>query len=241
MERARHLLRSSVIVIVLLGIGKLTGLIRLRLISSAFGTSPEYDAFTSANQLPEVFVTLFAGGALAAAFIPVYSQYLTDRGSTDSLKLANTIITLVIAVLGGISAIAILFADPLSALLVPGYSAETQVLTAQLMRIILLQTTLYGIGGVLSSILNAHQHFTIPALAPITLDVGYLVGLIFFVPSLGITGLALGTVVGGVLNILIHIPALHRFGFKAFLALDTKLPGVREIVRLMGPRIVTLG
>jgi putative peptidoglycan lipid II flippase len=241
MERARHLLRSSVIVIALLGLGKITGLIRLRLIGSTFGTTAAYDAFTSANQLPEVFVTLISGGALAAAFIPVYSQYLTDKRTNESLRLANTILTLVLAVLGGISAVAILFAGPLSAILVPGYDAETQALTADLMRIILLQTTLYGLGGVLSSILNAHQHFAIPALAPITLDIGYMVGLLLFVPSMGVHGLAWGTVVGGVLNILIHIPALRRFGFKAFLALDMKMAGVREIVRLMGPRVVTLG
>ncbi len=241
MERARHLLRSSVIVIALLGLGKATGLIRLRLISNSFGTTPAYDAFTSANQLPEVFVTLISGGALAAAFIPVYSKYLSDKRSAESLRLANSILTLVLAVLGGISAVAILFAGPLSALLVPGYDSQTQELTADIMRIILLQTTLYGLGGVLSSILNAHQHFTIPALAPITLDIGYLVGLVFFVPTMGVYGLAWGTVVGGALNILIHIPALRRFGFKAFLVLDTKMQGVREIVRLMGPRVVTLG
>ncbi len=178
---------------------------------------------------------------MAAAFIPVYSKYLTDKQSAESLRLANSILTLVLAVLGGISAVAILFAGPLSLLLVPGYDSLTQELTADIMRIILLQTTLYGLGGVLSSILNAHQHFTIPALAPITLDIGYLVGLVFFVPTMGIYGLAWGTVVGGALNILIHIPALRRFGFRAFLVLDTKMQGVREIVRLMGPRVVTLG
>ena len=241
MERARHLLRSSVIVMALLGLGKVTGLIRLRLISSSFGTTPAYDAFTAANQLPEVFVTLISGGALAAAFIPVYSKYLSDKDSKESLRLANSILTLVLAILGGISALAILFAGPLSSILVPGYEPELQALTAEIMRIILLQTTLYGLGGVLSSILNSHQHFTIPALAPITLDFGYIIGLLFLVPSMGVYGLAWGTVIGGILNILIHIPALRRFGFKAFLVLDLKMMGVREIIRLMFPRIITLG
>jgi putative peptidoglycan lipid II flippase len=72
MNRARHLLQSSLIVIVFFALDKIGGLVRLLLVSSAFGTSREYDAFTAANQLPEVFVTLVSGGALAAAFIPVY-------------------------------------------------------------------------------------------------------------------------------------------------------------------------
>jgi len=91
MDRARHLLKSSVIVIVLLGLGKITGLVRLFLVANTFGTSAEYDAFTAANQLPEVFFTLIAGGALAAAFIPVYSKYLTQESEKKAARLANTI------------------------------------------------------------------------------------------------------------------------------------------------------
>ena len=67
MTRIKHLFQSTFIVITLFALGKVTGLVRLRAISRAFGTSPDYDAFTAANQLPELFVTLIAGGALAAA------------------------------------------------------------------------------------------------------------------------------------------------------------------------------
>jgi putative peptidoglycan lipid II flippase len=156
MTRARHLLRSSLIVIFFFGLGKLAGLVRLRLVGAAFGTSPAYDAFTAANQLPEVFVTLIAGGSLAAAFIPVYSDYLTNRAK-ESARLANTIITLVIVILGGVSLVGALIAPWLTrVVLVPDFAPELQRLTADLMRIILVQTVLFGISGVLSSILNAH-------------------------------------------------------------------------------------
>lgn len=242
MIRARHLVRSSIAVIFLLGLGKLTGLARARLTSSAFGTGSAFDAFTAANQLPEVFVVLISGGALAAAFIPVYSEYLSSRKAKESAKLASSILTLVILVLGGISAVGILFAPWLTRhVLVPDFSPEQQQLTGELMRIILIQTTLFGISGVLSSILNSHQHFTLPALAPIALDVGYFVGLVFFVPTMGIYGLAWGTVVGGLLHILIQVPALRRYEFRYRPALAVQMTGVREIIRLMGPRIVTLG
>jgi putative peptidoglycan lipid II flippase len=242
MERARHLLRSSAIVIALLGLGKLTGLLRARLVSSAFGTGSEFDAFTAANQLPEVFVTLISGGALAAAFIPVYSNYLTSDKHRESAQLANSVLTLVIAVLGGISAVGIVLAPWLTAnVLVPDFTPEQQQLTADLMRVILLQTTLFGVSGVLSSILNAHQHFALPALAPVALDVGYIFGLIFLVPSMGIMGLAWGTVLGGILHILIQIPALVHFNFHYHVQVLMQLAGVREVIRLMVPRIITLG
>ena len=242
MQRARHLLRSSAIVIVLFALGKVAGLIRARFVAQTFGTSPAFDAFTAANQLPEVFFVVIAGGSLAAAFIPIYSQYLTQESREQSAALANTVLTLVILLLGGISALGALFAPWLASnVLVPDFPAAQQQLTAQIMRIILIQTTIFGIGGVLSSILNAHQHFILPALAPISLDVGYFVGILALVPSMGIIGLAWGTVVGGILFVLIQVPAIVRYGVRYRPQLAIALRGIHELVRLMGPRIVTLG
>jgi putative peptidoglycan lipid II flippase len=244
MNRSRHLLQSSAIVILFFGLDKVVGLARTLLVGRAFGTGPAFDAFTAANQLPEVFVTLISGGALAAAFIPVYSARLTSDRAREAARLANSTLTLVIAILGGVSAVGALIAPWLtSTLLVPEFSPELQTLTADLMRIILLQTTIFGISGVLSSILNAHQHFALPALAPIALHFGYFAGLFIFVPAMGgdIHGLAWGTVVGGLLHILIQVPALIRYRIGYRPALGLHLSGVREIIRLMGPRIVTLG
>lgn len=242
MPRARHLLRSSVVVIALFALGKLVGLIRAPLVARVFGAGAEYDAFTAANQLPELLFTVIAGGSLAAAFIPVYSQYLNQDGRESAAKLANTILTLVLIILGAVSAVGIFLAPWLTRhVLVPDFSPQQQLLTAQIMRVILVQTTIFGFSGVLSSILNAHQHFALPALAPLALDLGYFIGLFLFVPSMGIVGLAWGTVVGAMLHIAIQTPALvrHQIGYRPALLL--KLAGVHEIVRLMGPRIVTLG
>lgn len=242
MQRARHLLRSSVLVIALFGLSKIVGLVRARFVAQAFGTSPEYDAFTAANQLPEVFFVVIAGGSLAAAFIPVYSQYLTQESRADSARLANTVLTLVILLLGGISALGAVFAPWLTEhVLVPDFPPQQQLLTAQIMRVILIQTTIFGIGGVLSSILNAHQHFILPALATLALDIGYFFGIFALVPSMGIMGLAWGTVVGGIIFVLIQTPALARYGVRYRPQLDVRLRGIGELIRLMGPRIVTLG
>lgn len=244
MVRARHLLQSSTLVILFFGLDKVIGLARTLLIGRAFGTGIAYDAFTAANQLPEVFVTLISGGALAAAFIPVYSERLTSQRAKRAARVANATLTLVLLILGTISALGALFAPWLTrVLLVPQFPAELQQLTAELMRIILLQTTLFGISGVLSSILNAHQHFALPALAPIALQLGYFIGLFVFVPAMDgdIHGLAWGTVIGGLLHILIQVPALIRYRFKYRPTLGIRLAGVQEIARLMGPRMVTLG
>ena len=90
MQRARRLLQSTVIVIALFALGKLVGLFRARLVAQAYGATAEFDAFTAANQLPEVFFVVIAGGSLAAAFIPIYSQYLTQESRADSARAARS-------------------------------------------------------------------------------------------------------------------------------------------------------
>jgi putative peptidoglycan lipid II flippase len=240
MDRAKHLFQSSVIVIIFFGLGKITGLYRIQQVGQAFGTGLDLDAFTAANQIPELFFIVIAGGSLAAAFIPVYSAYLME-GRRDGMQLANTILTLVMLVLGGICLIAAIFSPWLTRIiLVPGFSPTNQALTADLMRIVLIQTTIFGLSGVLSSILNTHQHFALPALAPLMLDVGYLLGLWFLVPSMGIYGLAWGTVIGSVLHVAVQVPALVRHRIVIRPMLKVRLEGVREIAWLMGPRIVAL-
>ncbi|MCA9980518.1 MAG: hypothetical protein KDD89_06790, partial [Anaerolineales bacterium] len=140
MNRVRHLFTSTLLVMLFFGISKITGLIRTRLVGDVFGTSPAFDAFTAANQLPELFYVLIAGGALAAAFIPVYSAYLTNERAREGLRLTQTVLTLVIIVLGAIAGVSALFAGQIAAVLTPSFPPEQQQLTAQLMRIIFIQT-----------------------------------------------------------------------------------------------------
>lgn len=240
MIRVRQLFRSTVLVMLFFGISKVTGLARGILVGRRFGTGDEFDAFTAANQLPELFFVLIAGGALAAAFIPIYTDALVNREQKEVYRLLHSTISLVILILGLVSLLGAIFAGPLVSVLAPGFGPEKQELMADLMRVLLLQTFIFGISGVLTGFLNAHQHFALPALASVALDIGYVIGLYAFGSS-GIRGLAWGTVVGAVLHVLIQAPALlkHRFTYRPIL--DLYDVGVREIVRLMGPRIVTLG
>jgi putative peptidoglycan lipid II flippase len=243
-QRTRHLLQSTVIVMLLYGLNKATGFLRVILVGREFGTGADADAFTAANQLPELFYVLVAGGALAAALIPVYTRWLHDESgrARESAELANTVLTLVLLVLIAICGLAALFAPQLvRVVLVPDYSPQQQALTADLMRIILLNTIIFGVSGVFSSLLNAHQHFILPALAPIALDLGYFIGLFLLVPTFGIFGLAWGTVLGALLHVSIQVPGLIRHRLRLRPQLNLRLEGVQEVIRLMGPRIVMLG
>lgn len=245
MSRTKQLIQSSAIVMLLYGLSKVTGFARLLFISRTFGTGSDADAFTAANQLPELFYVLVAGGALSAALIPVYSQYLHHKEpaqAKQSSDLASTTMTLVIIALILICGLCALFSPAITThILVPNFTPEKQLMTAQLMRVILLNTILFGISGVISSLLNAHQHFILPAAAPIALDIGYLIGIFLLVPTFGVFGLAWGTVIGALLHIAIQLPGLWHYRLILRPRLALGMQGVHQIIRLMGPRLVMLG
>lgn len=242
MERAPHLIRSTFLVFIIFGLDKITGFIKLLLMTSLFGTSPAADAFFAADRLPAFLLALLAGGAISAALIPVYSDYLTRTQHHEAATLANTVLTLTMMVVGATCLVAIAIAPWLvGVVLVPHFPAETKQLTTDLIRIALLAAVLSSGSGIFNSLLHAHQHFLTPALSRVFLDLGQIAGLVALAPLWGIHGVAWGSALGALLTVLIQIPMLVRYRIHLRLQVDLHLQGVREVVRLMGPRIVTRG
>ena len=242
MSRAPHLVRSSFLVIFIFGLDKVTGFVKLLLTTRLFGTGPEVDAFATANQLPELLLALLAAGALSAAFIPVYSGYLTQSRQGEAGSLAGTVLTLTAIVVGTACLLAILAAPWLvRVVLAPHFPEETQQLTIQMMRIFLLAAVLISVSGVFGSVLHSHQHFLTPALGSVLIDLGQIAGMIALVPIWGVSGMAWGSVLGAALTVLVQLPALARLKLRLRLQINLRLEGVREVLRLMGPRLVTLG
>ncbi|MEZ4837115.1 MAG: murein biosynthesis integral membrane protein MurJ [Caldilineaceae bacterium] len=240
--RTRHLVQSSLLVILIFGINKLTGFGKLLLMTSIFGTGPDADAYAAANQLPELFLAMLTGGALAAALIPIYSAYLIKQETREAEELAHTVFTLTLVLVGGVCLIAAAAAPWLvRVVLVPNFSPEQQATTAGLMRIILFSSALISIGSLITSLLHAHQHFLAPAWATVAIDIGQVLGIVLFWQMWGIYSAAIGSVIGAILAIGVQLPALkqRRIGLRLRLAL--RLRGVRELGRLMWPRVITLG
>jgi putative peptidoglycan lipid II flippase len=240
--RSRKLAFNTVMVIAAFGADKVLALVRDWVIGRRFGAGYEYDAFVAAVQAPELLFTLIAGGALLAAFIPVFSEYLTRGSREDAWRLASAVGNIVILALLTAGLIIGLFADSITAnWLVPEFPADKQALTAELLRIILVQTFVFGAAGVVVGVLHAHQHFFLPAIAPIFYNLGQIFGAVVLVPRLGIEGLTWGMVLGAVGYLLIQTPALWRVGARYIATLGLDLPGLRRFGWLMLPRLVSLG
>jgi putative peptidoglycan lipid II flippase len=219
---------------------RILGWIRLLVIGSQFGTSSELDAYFAAFRIPDAIFQLVVAGALSAALIPVFSSYRARGDEAEAWKLASSVINLVLIALIVLSGLMAIFAPIFVPIVAPGFDAPTTELTIRLTQIMLISPVLIGMGAVVSGILNSYQQFTIPSLAPLAYNVVIIAAAIFLAPIMGIEGLAVGVVVGSAAHLAIQLPSLAKVGRRYELSINVGHPGVRKVVRLMGPRMLGL-
>lgn len=236
----RQIARAAGTVMAAFVLSNLVGLLRQVVISQAFGTSAALDAFNAAARLPDLLFNLVAGGALGSAFIPTFTGFLAHGERERAWRLASAIANWVTLILTTTAALAFLFAPLIVRyLLAPGFSPAQQALTTALLRILLLSPIIFGLSGLLMGILNAHQHFLLPALAPTMYWLGMIFGVLVWSPRWGIFGLAWGAVLGAALHLGVQVPGLLRLPARRYWpTLSLHDPAVRQVARLMAPRVL---
>lgn len=241
-QRTRQIARSTATVMLAFAAAKLISLVQTLIIAQAFGVGRDLDAYVAANRIPELIVILISGGALTHAFIPVFSGLLAQGNLARAWQLASHIINAIFTLALLISALVFVLAPWLvSAWVAPGFDMETAASTVEMMRILLLSTVIFSVSGIFSGILNSHQHFLLPALAPIMYDIGILFGVVALLPGFGVMGIAIGAVIGAALHLGIQLPGLFRYQMRWRLALGLRDPLLWRVIRLMLPRIGGLG
>lgn len=243
MSRFSFLARTSILIAFFFFIDKILAFVRVGIISRLYTDEVGLlDVFNSANNVPDVLFALISGGALAMAFIPLMTEYLTTKSREAAWDLFCRVANLAFLVTGSIAILVFIFAQQLvDTVIVPGFTAEQRILVAELMRLNLVSTIIFSISGLVMASLQANQHFLLPALAPAMYNVGQIAGALAFVPRFGVHGLVYGVILGAALHLLVQIPALARYGFKWTPALDLKNTGLIEALTLLGPRLLTMG
>ena len=236
----RQIARAAGTVMFAIVLGQITGLLRGILVARAFPAA-ELDAFFAANRVSETLFMLLAAGALGSAYIPTFTGFLAKNDKDSAWKLASSIANLLTLTLSVIAVLAAIFAPQIVKFaLAPGLATDPVLfpLTVNLLRIQLVSAVLFGLGGLIVGILNAHQVFLIPALTPSMYQLGMIFGVLVLAPSMGIYGLAWGVVIGAVFYLLLQIPSLlkQKGTYSPTLGLDDA--SVREVFRLMGPRVL---
>ena len=243
MSKLSFLAKTSILIAFFFFVDKILAFVRVGIVFRIYTDEIGLlDVFNSANNVPDVLFALISGGALAMAFIPLMSDYLTTKGREAAWDLFSRVANLAFIVTGLAAIFVYIFAQQIvDNVIVPGFTAEQRILVAELMRLNLVSTIIFSISGLVMASLQANQHFLLPAMAPVLYNVGQIFGALIFVPRFGIYGLVYGVILGATLHLAIQLPALSRYGFKWTPALDLRNTGLLEALKLLGPRLLTMG
>lgn len=227
---------------------RILGLVREQVFAGLFGAGYAYDSFVVAFRIPNLLRDLFGEGALSAAFVTVFSAYDTNRSREETWRLASNVLTFFLILLSILTLLAIFFAGSIVSLLAPDFSlvAGKAVLTTKLTQIMLPFLVFISLSAVVMGILNTKGRFFVPAIASSFFNLGSIIGgtsLAFILPHFGqpaIAGMAVGTLIGGLLQLGIQLPALLKTGFRYRPVLDLSDPGLCRILKLMIPATIGL-
>ena len=227
------------------GCSRVLGLVREMVLSRLFGAGVGMDAFLTAFRIPNLLRDLFAEGALSTAFITTFSKKIEREGVASAWQLANKVATLATVVISFLTLLGILFSPFLIEVIAGGFSPEKAALTVWLTRLMFPFILLISLAALAMGMLNARDIFGIPALASSFFNLGSIVGgvaLAYWLdPTFGVralSGLALGTLIGGAMQLGVQFPSLWRAGFRFRPDFRWRDDGVRQILLLMGPAVV---
>lgn len=238
--RQTSILSGATIIMSTVMLSKVLGLIRDRLLAHLFSPD-EFEIFFAAFRLPDLIFQLLILGALSVAFIPVFVEYLEDKGKMMAFEMARSVLNISLLVFAAAAILIYIFASPITSwFIVPGFSDARQLQVVELTRIIIIGQIILAVGSFFVGVLQSFQRFIIPAFASVFYNLGIILGIIFLHSSMGITGAAWGVILGASLHSLIQIPLVWSLGFRFRLSSGLFHPGVREIIRLMSMRTVGL-
>ena len=241
-KRNRQIARSTAAVMLAFAAAKVISFFQTLVIAQAFGVGSQLDAYVAANRIPELIVIFISGGALTHAFIPIFSGLLAKGDDAAAWELSSHLINTIFTLALIISAAVFVAAPWLVANAVaPGFDPATTRSAIEMMRILLLGTIIFSVSGIFSGILNSHQHFLLPALAPIMYDIGILIGVVFLLPIYGVHGIAIGAVLGAAMHLGIQIPGLIMYKMTWKREFGLRSPALWRVIRLMLPRVAGLG
>lgn len=247
-----RLARSAGLISIATMASRLLGVAREAVLAAIFGASAtmQMDAFNVAFRIPNLLRDLFAEGAMSAAFVPTFTRAMADRGREAAWRLGNLVINALLLVTGALAVLGMVFAEPITRAIADSEEFTSHPgkldLTTQLTQLMMPFLPTVAIAVAMMGMLNSLRRFFIPALSPAMFNVATIASAFVVVPLMprfglpSIAGIAIGTVLGGLGQILLQWPSLRREGFRYRPVLDFTDPDVRAILRLMGPATIGL-
>ena len=227
-------------------VSRVTGLVRTWAMAFALGNTMMTSAYQVANNLPNVIYDLVAGGLLAAAFLPVLLLELERNGRDGFNRFGSNILNICLVVLGALSIIATIFAEPLvfTQTFTVDQGGQVAQLATRFFRIFAIQLLFYGLGGVITGILNSQRSYFLTSIAPALNNICVIVGFFAYIPlsqhnaDTAFVVLAVLTTLGVAVQFVIQVPALAKVGFKWQPVLSFRDPALLETLNIAIPTLV---
>lgn len=198
------------------------------------------DTYYAAFRIPDLLYSILIYGTISVAFMPIFSEHLAKNKHEEAWKFTSNVLNLLLLIFFVIASVLFVFAHPLMALFVHGFTPDKIEQTAQLVRIMLLSPLFFSIAAIAIGVENSFQKFTAQAIAPILYNLGIISGAFFFGEKYGVYGLVWGVVFGAFLYMIIQIPGALKSGFNWFPIFNFQRKDTREMFTLVVPRIVSM-
>lgn len=242
-KRQTNILSAAIVIMATIIFSQVLGLVRQRLLVSIFGASNLLGVYLTAIQLPDSLFQIVIAGALYAAFIPVYTEFLTKNDEKRAYTFASTLLLFCLGIFTIISIILFLFAPFFLQMFNLGgkYTEPEMALMANIMRTVIFGQLLFIVGSFFSAVLQSYSRFFIPGFAAALYNLGIIIGILTLSPLIGIYAPAVGIVLGAGIFMLMQVPFVIRSGFLFLPSFSFRAPGLMRAFHLMWPRILTNG
>lgn len=238
---SKQLFKSSFIIACMTLISRLFGFLRDMITGHIFGAGAEFDAFSVAFRIPNLFRRLFAEGSFSQAFVPVLADYQKNKSQAETQQFINAVAGSLSATLLISTAIGIAISPWLVHVFAVGFGAHDQrtALATLMLRITFPYLFFISLTAFAGAILNTYSRFWVAAFTPVFLNITMIAAAIWLAPHLHIPiiGLAWGVFAAGIIQFLFQIPFLKRAGLLPSPKIAFKDPGVKRILKLMVPAI----
>lgn len=239
----KHIISGALLLGMSSLLSRILGVFRDRIFAVQFGALDaqgihDLDIYFAAFRIPDFLYNFLVLGTLSLAFVPIFSRYVVGEKREEGFRFINTLFHFLFITVGS-SAVLVFFLAPwLVPLIVPGFDGEKLHVTIQVTRIMLLSPIFFAFSSLAQSVQTSYRTFFYYSLAPIGYNVSIIIATLFFSRSIGVYGVAIGVVIGAFLHFLIQMPALWKLGYRYRFHFDWKIPELREMLRLVGPRII---
>ena len=242
MTDKKHILKSASIISLVTIVSRILGYVREQRIALLLGTTAAADAYNLAYRIPNLFRRLVAEGSMTASFIPVFTTYMREKTKEEVWEFANRLFWTLALVVAVITILGMVFSPAVVHLFAGRNIAEAQAI--ELNRIVFPYLFFVALAALAMGILNCFHVFGLPAATPVCLNLATILFTFVVVRSHfkdPATAIVVGVLVGGVLQFLIQVPLLVQKGMRFTFGLSFSHPGIRNVARLMIPRLFGIG